>query len=612
MTLRVSKHFFSSLLLAVLVLIPLSASAQTWDEVKGSQLFIHGEGFGATLAEADRQALADLVSKIAMNISAATDQTAEERANSSGVSDSTFFRSVISTYAQATLTNTERVILSNEPDAHVGRWIRRSEIDKIFADRKLKINSLIETAGKAEQELKIDDALRCYYWAYTLLRSLQHPNEMTLDDEEGRHPMLMVWLPEKIKDLLGNVKTTVVKRDADGLQLRFTYKGRPVTSIDYTYFDGMGWSSVYSAKDGLGVLDLPQTNVPATCQIKYEFEYAGQAHIDKEMESVMNVIKSVPFKEAYTSVKTSGDADGTLPVKTARATDSAVALQQPAGGMEAYAKAMSRIVDAVQTKHYDAVDNLFTPAGLDIYNRLLKYGQARVVGTPAYTVYQDGESVIGRGVQMSFSFRNGLRKAFVENLVFSFDKQGKISNIAFGLGKQAADDILGKGVWSETARKAIMDFLENYQTAYALKRLDYIKNVFDDDAVIITGHVVRKQQMPTMYKSPEGVATIKGGGEIIKYNHQTKDEYIRNLAKCFASNEFVNIRFANNDVIKMGKGGETYAIQIAQDYYSANYGDKGYLFLIVDINNPSQPLIKVRTWQPDKDPNFGLYGPGDF
>ena len=55
-----------------------------------------------------------------------------------------------------------------------------------------------------------------------------------------------------------------------------------------------------------------------------------------------------------------------------------------------------------------------------------------------------------------------------------------------------------------------------------------------------------------------------------------------------------------------------YAIQIAQDYYSTNYGDKGYLFLIVDINNPTQPLIKVRTWQPDKDPNFGLYGPGDF
>ena len=63
---------------------------------------------------------------------------------------------------------------------------------------------------------------------------------------------------------------------------------------------------------------------------------------------------------------------------------------------------------------------------------------------------------------------------------------------------------------------------------------------------------------------------------------------------------------------KMNGGGELYAIQIAQDYYSSSYGDKGYLFLMVDINDPENPIIKVCTWQPDKDPNFGLYGPGDF
>jgi hypothetical protein len=85
-----------------------------------------------------------------------------------------------------------------------------------------------------------------------------------------------------------------------------------------------------------------------------------------------------------------------------------------------------------------------------------------------------------------------------------------------------------------------------------------------------------------------------------------------NLKKCFKRNEFVNLRFSNNDVMKMGIGGELYAIQIQQDYYSSTYGDKGYLFLMVDINNPEKPLIKVRTWQPEKDPDFGLYGPGDF
>ena len=47
------------------------------------------------------------------------------------------------------------------------------------------------------------------------------------------------------------------------------------------------------------------------------------------------------------------------------------------------------------------------------------------------------------------------------------------------------------------------------------------------------------------------------------------------------------------------------------------------MFLLVDINNPKQPTIFVRTWQPQRDPRlhadygkddpeYGIYGIGDF
>ena len=122
---------------------------------------------------------------------------------------------------------------------------------------------------------------------------------------------------------------------------------------------------------------------------------------------------------------------------------------------------------------------------------------------------------------------------------------------------------------------------ENYKTAYSLKRLDYIETVFDDDAVIIVANVASKA---TFSREGDGNLSMQNN-QVIKHNRYTKDQYLRNLKRCFSSNEFINIRFANNDVIKLGKGGETYAIQISQDYYSSNYGDKGYLFLIVDIND---------------------------
>jgi len=157
------------------------------------------------------------------------------------------------------------------------------------------------------------------------------------------------------------------------------------------------------------------------------------------------------------------------------------------------------------------------------------------------------------------------------------------------------------------------NLLENDMTAYALKRLDYISSVFDDDAVIITGTgtVIRKAASNVNLENQSRISS--DGNQIIRRNRQTKDQYLQNLKRCFQKNEFVNIRFSNNDILKLGaSAGESYGIQIAQDYYSSTYGDKGYLMLMVDINDPQHPLIKVRIWQPEKDPNFGLYEPGDF
>ena len=91
---------------------------------------------------------------------------------------------------------------------------------------------------------------------------------------------------------------------------------------------------------------------------------------------------------------------------------------------------------------------------------------------------------------MSFSFRNGLRKSFVEDVVFTFDSKKRIDYIAFGLGEKAEHDILNNDEWNEATRKALMNFLENYKTAFALKRIDYLRNVFDDNAVIISGCVI--------------------------------------------------------------------------------------------------------------------------
>lgn len=610
------KRFYLATL--ILPFIAFSALAQSWEAIKGSQAYLYGEGWGGTVAEADRQALNDLISKISVQVVGSTSQNEKETATNAGVESQTTFTSMVSTYSSATLTNTEKVIIENEPDAHVGRWIKRADVAKIFEARKNKISEYISTALKAEQQGKIDIALKDLYWAFALTKTLQNPDEYRYEDEDGTSMLASTWIPHHINEIFDNIKVTFGKRTGDDLELSVSYKGKPVSSIDYTFFDGRDWSNIYSAKDGVGVLELAPGVDNTYYQIKFEYEYKGESHIDKDVEAVLNSIGGVAMRNAYKSVKYDKSVGVTsVPEKKSTGIESTFssvapevyALPKPLEDNASFRQTLNSLAMAIVAKKYDDVDDLFTSEGREIYQSLIKYGKARIVGPLDYSFYQYGNHVIARGLQMSFSFKTGMRKSFVEEVIFSFDTQGKIDNISFGLGKTAEADILGKGVWSENARFAIMNFLENYQTAYALKRLDYITSIFDDDAVIITGNVCH---VPGKMVNKNDIKGMILPHNIIKYNRHTKDSYLKYLAKSFASKEYINLRFANNDVRKLGKGGELFAIQISQEYYSSNYGDKGYLFLMVDINDPDTPIIKVRTWQPEKDPNFGIYGPEHF
>ena len=614
----------------LMFLLPLTSLAQTAEEraeqMKANAEYICGEGWGDTYNSADQAALADLISKISLNISNSFEIKEEEFNTNSSFDSKTAITSVMNSYAQATLTNTFNLVISNTPQTHVLRYIRKSEVNKIFDERKEKVFDYVRSAMRAEEKAKIDDALRNYYWAFAMVRSLQYPNsvKMTID---GVQRLLVTWIPQQIEEIMSNLSTKIASKDDNEINLFIKYKGEPVTSLDYTYFDGQTWSNLYSAKDGMGIVELRPGVEINSLQLKYEYEYADQCQIDKELESVMQLFKGTSFKNASVYInnldkKSAVSSEAKKEFEKSVKTESAADLEtlSKVENEKELAGIMTRVINAIKAKDYDSVSDCFSEDGLEMYKKLLNYGQARLLGDPQFSFYTMGKRVVCRSIPMAFSFKNNRRK-FVEDVTFTFDENKKIECVAFGLGSQAKTDIFNKGVgaWSDYAKMVIATFLENYKTAFALKRLDYLESVFDDNATIITGHIIKKAPKVAM----EGESFINSNNKLIKYTRQTKSEYMRKLKICFQSNQFINIRFADNDVVKMGAGGETYGIQIKQDYYSTNYGDHGYLFLMVDFNDPDNPSIKVRTWQPDRNPNinsnlprsnrdWGIIGPGNF
>ena len=194
--------------------------------------------------------------------------------------------------------------------------------------------------------------------------------------------------------------------------------------------------------------------------------------------------------------------------------------------------------------------------------------------------------------------------SFTEKLVLRFDEQSKkIQSIAFALTEKAEDDIFKAAAkWPEVSRFIILQFMEDYQTAYFLKRLGYLEQIFSDDAIIITGSVIKKADNTTN----DGVLLNLGSisNDQVKYTQHTKQQYIDRMRRHFKDRTYIHLTFEDNKtkVVNAPRlpAGSAFAIQIRQLYTSPVYSDKGYLTLMLDTSG-ELPIIHVRFWEPEMD-----------
>ena len=175
-----------------------------------------------------------------------------------------------------------------------------------------------------------------------------------------------------------------------------------------------------------------------------------------------------------------------------------------------------------------------------------------------------------------------------EELVIQFTPSGLISECRIALAAHRFQEIMGAGedVIDQANRETILSFVENFRTAYNKKNLDYIRNVFSDQALIIVGRVVENTGEASSYEQQ------------VEYLRLNKDEYIDRLESLFSRNEWIDVGYEDIGIIRHPKHPDIYGVSLTQYYNSATYSDEGYLFLLIDFEDPKKPVIHVRTWQP--------------
>lgn len=623
----------------------LCASSISWDEiVRDPEHYIYGEGEGETVAEAKEAALAQLSRQITTYLEVTG--TIEHNSldiNGKNTRTESQYSQTIHTYSSATITNALEIRLADNPRVKIGLYMLKENVNQIFDIRREKIYKYVDIANQAASSGNVDIALRSYYWAYALLRSLPNPDSEMYDGEQ-----MSVTLPAKLQTILNDVKVHLKsKSDEYTFQCQFLYKGKPVNSLDYSYNDGGFYSPLCNASEGIGEMQMSSADTQSI-EVRIEYEYRDQWRLDPEVRAVLERISDFPLNN-FCYVTAGDNAPRTVvgsqnnntntgsqqvlstPSTNQTTQPSVQGLQNTNTNEEAqqgsftnldpsvlklpetmsndsfYRERVNSIVNAIESKNRGSINrSYFTPTGYQRFQAVISNGKAKVVDRDNLMFWQrDDGTVVCRGVVMTFNFRSGTYRSFTRDVVFTFNKEGLIDNITYGLGSTVRDNVLGQSAYPEEVRHRLMDFIENYQTAFALKDSTYLESIFDDNAIIIVGNVSYPQYSRENY--------VFRTNKHIEYNRRTKREYLDGVKKAFDSQEYISVRFNTMDVRQVQDNKNcTYGLQLEQDYFSPRYCDHGYLFLMIDMENPDLPIILVRTWQPEADPNFGLYDEQSF
>lgn len=183
-----------------------------------------------------------------------------------------------------------------------------------------------------------------------------------------------------------------------------------------------------------------------------------------------------------------------------------------------------------------------------------------------------------------------------QEAVVNLDAEGRIEDVNFGIEQHKYAALLSKGntLTDLNRRKMIVDFLENFRTAYNRKDIELLRHTFSDNALIIVGRVLEPQPNHPEYMMSLGKKRV----ELIQYN---KQQYLAQLLKSFERNAFIDVKFEEVEITKHPGFANIYGVNVKQSWRSSTYGDVGYLFLMIDFENEQHPLIHVRSWQPEKE-----------
>jgi hypothetical protein len=161
--------------------------------------------------------------------------------------------------------------------------------------------------------------------------------------------------------------------------------------------------------------------------LRSEYTFETEAVFDEDLKSVFEQMPEIiPFHSNKISVgdnREKGEEILAMQASETKAEESAVF--EMVEDHNPYLDVITAIEDAIKKKTYATIQSHFTKEGLNVFNRLIAYGNAKLLSNEmGYSFYKSEKGVICRSMPMSFRFKGN--KEFIESVVFEFDENKNI------------------------------------------------------------------------------------------------------------------------------------------------------------------------------------------
>ena len=162
-----------------------------------------------------------------------------------------------------------------------------------------------------------------------------------------------------------------------------------------------------------------------------------------------------------------------------------------------------------------------------------------------------------------------------QEAVISFDKQGNVESFYLSISMNLYMNVIKSNL--ELAdlrcRQIILDYIEQFRTAYSQKDIVFLSKVYLDDGLVVM--------------------------KMLKDSRKNKKKHLRHLSRAFKHDQEVKVKLDDIEVIRHPINPNMYGVTIKLQWTIDEKQEGGYFFQLWDFMNESSPMIHICTLQND-------------